>query len=241
MHIVPNMRQRSSMPEIMDDPASDAEQLFTTLKQFELTNRLLSRSRHLIKKILIPHMCMQRDSRIIFLDIGCGGCDIDIWLAAYCEKLRIDISILCMDSDPRVIAYAKRACREYPSITVLHGDALEIDKSGFQFDYIFSNHFLHHLPAEIIPAFLENVNRCAKKGFLMNDLVRSPTAYLLFSLFGSLFLRDSFSREDGRRSVRKGFTVREVKSIIRKCDLHKSVTVETIFPWRIYCHKKTDN
>jgi len=236
MIFFPNMRLRSVEPELMDDCSCDAERLFVTLKQFEITNSLLSRSRHLIKKILIPHMRAQGDRKIIFVDIGCGGCDIALWLANYCARRHINIGIICLDSDPRVIDYAQAVCRDNPTISVIRFNAFNIDKLGNRIDYVFSSHFFHHLPTELIPGLVERVAQCAENGFLISDLIRSRTAYLLYSLFGSLFLRKGFSLEDGRLSIRKGFTVQEFKSITARLNKNKFIAVRSMFPWRMYCY-----
>lgn len=81
--------KRHSGPEIMDDESSDHQKLLNTLKQFTLINILLSASRSLIKKHLIPSMKPNTQRPYSFLDIGAGGCDISLWLLKYCKKKRL--------------------------------------------------------------------------------------------------------------------------------------------------------
>jgi SAM-dependent methyltransferase len=226
----PDMKERSSEVELMDLTSSDQGKLHTTLKQFEFINLLLSRSRYLIKKYIISDMLKNRSTKYTFLDIGSGGCDIAIWLCKQCLKKGIKIHITCIDRDVRAVRYSTGRCRNYEDINVMQLDALDLDDLD-DFDYTFSNHFLHHLPDDQIGEIIRIVDRKTRKRFLFNDIRRSRLAFLGFTIFGSIFLHNSFSYFDGRLSIKKGFTMEEFRKYPTS---PSSIKVNKISPSRIY-------
>ena len=226
----PDLKERASDDELMDLTSSDQQKLRTTLTQFEFVNFLFSRSRYLIKKYIISDMLKNRTMTYTFLDIGSGGCDIAIWLTKKCMKKGIRINITCIDRDERAIEYSTEKSNKYNDINVMKLDAFELDDLD-DFDYIFCNHFLHHLPDDKIGELIRIVDRKTKKRFLLNDIRRSRLAFLGFTLFGIFFLHNSFSYYDGRISVRKGFTIEEFRKYTTG---PSSIKVHTINPSRIY-------
>jgi 2-polyprenyl-3-methyl-5-hydroxy-6-metoxy-1,4-benzoquinol methylase len=226
----PDMKERSGEVELMDLTSSDQEKFNATLKQFKFINLLLSRSRHLIKKYIISDMLKNKSTKYTFLDIGSGGCDIAIWLCKQCMKKGIKIRITCIDRDIRAIRYSTEKCKNYKDINVMQLDTFDLDDLD-DFDYIFSNHFLHHLPDDKIGEIIRIVDRKTIKRFLFNDISRSRLAFLGFTIFGSIFLHNSFSYFDGRLSIKKGFTMDE----FRKYTISpSSIKVKKISPSRIY-------
>jgi SAM-dependent methyltransferase len=177
-------------------------------------------------------MLKQGKKTYTFLDLGSGGCDIPIWLIRKCRKKNIHLKVTCLDSDKSIQTYAREITAGYPEITLILGDAFELDQLP-DFDYIFSNHFLHHLPDEKITPLIENVARKTKRAFLFNDLYRSPWAYLGYTLAASLFFHKSLAFYDGRLSIRKGFTLKEILQLTEKTRLSCSVQAFKTLPARI--------
>jgi 2-polyprenyl-3-methyl-5-hydroxy-6-metoxy-1,4-benzoquinol methylase len=226
---------------MMDFINVDEKKLYRTLAQFKIINILLSRSRKLIKEIFIPNMLQAGERKLTLLDIGAGGCDIALWFTRHCGSLGIEIEILCFDSDPKVVGYARKICHSSENITVRQGSAHDIEALSDNIDYIFANHFLHHLSSQDIPEFLKKVYMKARRGFLINDLVRSRPAYLGFTLLAGIFFHRSYHYYDGRISIRKGFTFHELKEMVAKLNLSKCVKVGQLIPARVflYCLKDT--
>ena len=99
-----------------------------------------------------------------------------------------------------------------------------------------ANHFLHHLPPDVIPPLLRAVHRQAKRGFLLNDLRRSRFSYAAYTLFGIFFLHRSFTFHDGRLSIRRGFLEKEVQHWIKNLGLENQIQCSTYIPGRIVLH-----
>lgn len=235
----PDLKYRISDPELMDMEHIDENRLINTIKQFGLVNFLFSQSRSLIKKYFIDDMLSDKNKTYSVLDVGAGGCDIAIWLAKYSKKKGIKLKITCLDYDKRIINYIKSITGYFPDIKVVHGSAFELGKMQ-NFDYIFSNHFLHHLENNEIIKIINLIYQKTNKIFLLNDLYRSNLGYLGFTLFTGLFLHNSLTLTDGRSSIRKGFIVKDFENIKKILQISENINIKKIMPSRIYiyCNKK---
>jgi len=225
--------RRESKPELMDDPACDEKMLIRTVRQFRLINLLFSASRRLIKKELVSRMKPGSTEPCTFLDIGAGGCDTALWLADYCKKKSIPIRITCLDNDSRIARYARSLIKKRENIELLQASVFDI-RTIPDFDFIFSNHFLHHFSDSQIPGILDLVEEKTGIAFLMNDLCRSRLSYLGYEVFALLFLHRSFARYDGKLSIRRGFTIPDLRQLIGGTKHPESYIPGETFPGRVY-------
>jgi SAM-dependent methyltransferase len=234
MFQIPDMSTRLFRPELMDDTGGPEDELFRTLRQFRTVNRLFSRYRTLVKRYLVPHMKRQGNREIVVADIGAGGCDFALWFTRFCRARGIGVKVLCIDNDPRAVRFAREACRGHDNIAVNEASAFSIDTIDGPIDYIFSNHFLHHIGPGEIPGLLRTIHDRALCGFLISDLARSRAAYAGFTLFCNIFFRTRQSCHDGRLSIRKGFLKNEMADLVAASFLSAPVTIGTMHPGRIF-------
>ena len=106
------------------------------------------------------------------------------------------------------------------------------------FDFVFSNHFLHHLAWDDIKIFLEKIIARTRLAFVMNDLKRSSWAYLGFTIFSGLLTRRSFHFYDGRLSIRRGFLPDELRDFIRSNFPDSMIQVVETYPARVVLLQK---
>ena len=226
---------RSDLPELMDDPSSDRRLLERTLRQFGLINRLFSRSDELLRRYLLDDMVRQGRTSATVLDVGAGAGDIARRLVRSARRRGLNLSITCLDSDHRVVQYAQRNLVNEPSITVQSGSIFEPAHHRAQrYDYVFCNHFLHHLKDDEIARFLDIAHRITRRRLLVNDLLRSYWAALGYKLFAALFLRASFAQHDGVLSIRRGFRPAELRRLVDGSAWVNEATVHTAVPGRVY-------
>ncbi|MEX2607598.1 MAG: methyltransferase domain-containing protein [Kiritimatiellia bacterium] len=217
-----SFQTRATNDELMDLADCDEGQLFRTLDQFHGVNRLFSRVRGLLNKTILADMKPGTPAHLI--DLGAGACDIPVWLMQTAKKRGLDLRITAIDADPRVVRYVRERYGSVPNLSILEHDALDL-QSLAPFDYVFANHFLHHLPDPAVYQVLADTHRLARRGFVFSDLKRSPWSHLAFSVIAHIY-RDSFTRADGLLSIRKGF---------RKEDFgnEAGMQIRTAFPGRI--------
>ena len=165
--------------------------------------------------------------------MGSGACDFSLWFSKQLEKYSISHKIYCIDNDPRVVEYASQKCADNNNIHILHDSALNLKQSGINPDYIFANHFLHHFNDNDLRSMLSIIDSSARYGYVLNDLERSPLWYMLFWAFGIVFLTRSFTLYDGLLSIKKGFTVHELRAILSQQNISQNIKVKKINPGRI--------
>lgn len=212
----PDLSRRSARPELMDDPERDEATLCSTLDSFRGVNRFISRTRRLLKRTIIHDLTRRKAASVSLLDIGAGGCDEGRWFVKECQKLGVDCTVYCLDADPRAVRYARDACRSEPSITIIEANALNLADLNLSVDYIFSNHFLHHLDNAAIPVVLRLIGEHARRGFVLQDLHRHPVWYVGFIVIAALLWRRGWTFSDGLSSIARGFTRAELAGFCGK-------------------------
>lgn len=194
----------------MDDPSCDLRLLFNTYRQFARINALLSRWRPVYRRHLRPVLPRGRPARL--LDIGFGGGDVVRALARWARADGIDLRITAIDTDARALAFVREL--EWPdTVSFQQASTGDLRASGRRYDAVISNALLHHLDKTAATALLHDSRALAETVVVHNDLVRSAAAYVLFSAVVAPFFRDSLSAPDGRRSIRRSWTVAELRDL----------------------------
>lgn len=211
----PDMRARNvTDKEKMEYPDLDIVKFQRSVRQFKVINFLFSSSRRLIRRYFLTLMEQDPERNYTLLEIGSGGCDTSVWLAEESRKRGIKLKITALDNDERVFPVATEATRNYPEITVVKGNALDLGGMG-QFDFIYSSHLMHHLDWNELKIFLREVIAATRMAFVMNDLKRSNWAYLGFTIFSGIFLPAGYHFHDGRLSIRRAFLPEELRNFLR--------------------------
>lgn len=217
---------RSGEKELMDDPAADEGLLLATVEQFGAINRLLSRSRTLISRFILDDAERRALAEYTVVDIGAGACDIGEWMVEAARRRGQRPRVICLDADPRIAAYARRRVAGTDGLEVVEAAAENLSRLG-PVDYIFANHFLHHLDDDEIVRLLPAVSSAARNGFVINDLKRSRLSHVGFTLLAAVFFRKSFALRDGQLSIRRGFLRGELENLIRRAGLGPGVQATT--------------
>lgn len=205
-----NLKHRSYEEELMDRLDADPKRLKKTIEQFDLLNRLFSSALPLFRQHVLPTLLADPTRHWTILDFGSGGGDIDRAIVRLCRKRGLKVTITALDLDPRVLPWAQELCRDYPEITPVTGSVFDLPRYG-DFDFILSNHTLHHFTYPEVRRTVELCQTHARYGMLLNDLARSFWAYVGYTIFTGLFVRGSLAFYDGRLSIRRGFTVAELE------------------------------
>jgi 2-polyprenyl-3-methyl-5-hydroxy-6-metoxy-1,4-benzoquinol methylase len=214
-YFFPDLRGRNTSDKEMLELADvDLNLAQRTIRQFKLVNSLVSGSSRLMRKYFFPTMECNPDRMYTLLDIGAGGCDIAIRTVREARRRGLKLTIIALDNDPRTLSIAYLAIRDYPEISIVEGDALNLSRLG-PFDFVFSNHLLHHLTWDEIKVVLEQVMIQTRIAFVMSDLKRSHWAYLGFTIFSALLTPRSYHYHDGRLSIRRGFLPEELRNFLR--------------------------
>ena len=227
------LSQRADQKELMERPDRDEALTLRTVDQFRTCNALVSRYRAILGRWIISDMRQDPTREYHLADLGAGGLDIDEWLARTARAAGLKLRITAVECDSQVVAHVRRRAKSDPAIEVVCADALEWLRTTGPIDYVFCNHFLHHLPEPLMPEFLRLVAKAAKRRFVISDLLRSRWSYLGFWILAGVLFHRSYTWADGLVSIRRGFLPNELRETIRRAGLSDRVTVHSMVPGRV--------
>jgi hypothetical protein len=190
------MRTRSLEPERLDVETPPRHLVERTHRYLHFVNRYLggvSATRRGFEEFAAG---WGPTERIRVLDVASGAGDIPRALERWDWRLEFTCLDLRKDLAGRV--------------DVL-GDALRLPFRDGAFDYVTTSLFMHHLSDASAAAALREFDRVAGRGLIMNDLLRRTRLYLWTKVF-TLFANE-IVRHDGPLSVRKAFTVAELRRL----------------------------
>jgi ubiquinone/menaquinone biosynthesis C-methylase UbiE len=153
------------------------------------------------------------------LDVGTGGGDVPRALVRWARRTRRPIRVFALDLDAATVGVARDLASDYPEIVFLQGDAGDLPVRTAAVDVVISALTLHHLNEAAAARHLAEMDRAAGRGFVMNDLARSRTAYGLVWLVTRLFTVNRMSRHDGPVSVQRAYVPDELRALCEKAGL----------------------
>ncbi|NKX53920.1 class I SAM-dependent methyltransferase [Arthrobacter mobilis] len=204
--------------EEMDKPDCDPARLRRTYAQFALVNRAVSGWRRAYLHQLRPRLAAAARSgpamrRATLLDIGCGAGDVARSLARWAAADGLPVDITAIDPDERAYAYA--ASRPaVPGLSVRRAYSADLAAEGARFDIVVSNHILHHLSPAELDGLLADSKLLCRSLALHSDIARSALAYVLFAAGTLPFFHRSYIRRDGLTSIRRSYTVPELRRAV---------------------------
>ncbi|MEQ8523839.1 methyltransferase domain-containing protein [Gracilimonas sp.] len=218
-------KRRPNLIEYMDHKDCDPALLENTYRQFATINLLLSQWKSIYKNELRP--LMHESKTYTLLDIGFGGGDVPIQLTEWAKKDGIDVKITAIETDKRAFDYVQKI--DTPNeITFKYCSSTDLLSESVSFDFVISNHVLHHLSEHQTNQILKEAKALASQKVIFNDIERSDIGFALFTTFARLIFRNSFIVADGLTSIKRSYTKAEIKEMIPK-----NWTVKRLFPFRL--------
>jgi 2-polyprenyl-3-methyl-5-hydroxy-6-metoxy-1,4-benzoquinol methylase len=206
---VPLVTRDGALVERMDEESCDRDTLFRTYAAFPRVNRVVSGWRTTYVTQLRPRFTRTAHTAV---DIGSGGGDVARALIGWARRDGVRLDITAIDPDVRAADYV-RTLPAVDGYTHRRCSSAELADEGARFDFVLSNHVLHHLGAADLGAVLADSRRLARVAVVHSDIRRSVAAYLLFSVFTAARFHGSFIREDGLLSIRRSYRVDELAAL----------------------------
>jgi len=210
------MPSRSYEREILDDHEPEQPLVDTIYRFLSFVNRRLGGSQATIARFEELSRAWAPGERITVLDVASGAADVPRALIAWARARGFDLRVTALDISPRALSFARRT----DSIDRLRLVCSDIEHPCVRdgtFDYVTCALFFHHLTDDQVVAALQTFDRLARRGIVVNDLVRSPRAYLWTWLITRPF--HPILRFDGPLSVRRAFRPDELEALAGKAGL----------------------
>jgi 2-polyprenyl-3-methyl-5-hydroxy-6-metoxy-1,4-benzoquinol methylase len=211
----------SDAVEIMDGPDCDPRRLERTYAEFRYVNAVVSGWRTIYRRDIRPLLSAAKNSTL--LDVGAGGGDVARALAKWAVRDRVRLSVTAIDPDARAHAYAVSQ-PPLPGLEFRRALSSELVDEGMRFDFVVSNHVLHHLSAVQLGGLLFDSEQLCRRRVLHADIERSGWGYLGFGVATFPFFRDSYIREDGLTSIRRSFTAGELRAALAAATIAEPAT-----------------
>lgn len=209
-----NWKTRADIQELMDDPACPPHQIRRTLVFLRRLNAFTLARRAIARRA--------RPGRI--LDIATGGADIPRYL------LERGIASLAVGIDlSRPVLEAARTLS--PGVALLQADARWLPFKAKVFDTAISHLFFHHLGEADAVRVLREMDRVASRVVAL-DLLRRRDLYWIVRLM-TLFTTSELARHDGPASVRRSFSLAEVRRLAEKAGIPARIERFLFHRWRL--------
>jgi SAM-dependent methyltransferase len=210
--------------ELLDGPLDDPAALEANLRDLARINRVTGGTR--LSERAIGALAAGGHVATI-LDVGTGAADIPMALLARPRDQGRRLTITATDSRPEILAAARRARPAIDrtarlELAIADGRALPYPDAAF--DVAHASLVLHHLAPDEAVAFLRELRRVARRGIVVNDLVRGR----LFWIGGWLLIHglamSRYTRNDGPLSVRRAYTRPELFGLLSAAGLEPVAT-----------------
>jgi ubiquinone/menaquinone biosynthesis C-methylase UbiE len=165
-----------------------------------------------------------RDGRVpVVVDVGGGRGDLARRLVQRVRREGRRIRLVLVDRDETALALAGAASRDCPEILRVCADAAALPFRDEAVDVAMTSLVLHHLPPEAVVAGLESMRAAARRGVVVNDLLRTRLSWLLVVVATALFARHAVARHDGPLSVRRAYAPAELRVLCEKAGWRRFV------------------
>jgi len=234
MAFFPPLARAAGVLEIIDGPPVPFKEMACCMTDISRINALFGG--RMVTMVHVKRLLAARppDRLVTVLDVGTGAGDIPRELVRWARRQGRRIRIFALDRDAATLRIAAKLVRDYPEITFVRGDALSLPIRSGAVDLTISAMTLHHLEPDAGVRYLAEMDRAARVGFVVNDLVRSRLAHWVVWLLTRFITRSAISRHDGPLSVRRSYTPGEVTGLCAQAGL-EGVDVVHHWPYFRFC------
>jgi ubiquinone/menaquinone biosynthesis C-methylase UbiE len=206
--------------ELMDEPEQDLRVLAGNLNDLAMSNRWLGGNLLTLRSMSALAGNLPPGHAVSVLDVATGGADIPAAVAAWARGRALVPYVVATDISMQMLAIARRTSRHNGSgLTFAAADARRLPFQDGAFDIAACSLVLHHmLPADAIH-LLREMRRVARRGVIVNDIVRCWHGYVGGWLFGRLLTRNPLTRHDAPLSFRRAYTRDEMAQLAGQAGL----------------------
>lgn len=208
---------RAHEEEWMDLPGQDPALLAECLDDLRRVNRWLGGVRLSIRALEGLTADLAPGAGLAVVDLATGSADIPRAVAAWARRRGLRARLLATDLSPKILGLAARGAP--PGVEFAVADARRLPFDEGSFDVATCSLVLHHLEPDDAVLMLKEMRRVARRGVVVNDLVRSWVGYLGAQLVGRTMSKSPLFRHDAPLSVRRAYTRGEMATLAARAGL----------------------
>jgi 2-polyprenyl-3-methyl-5-hydroxy-6-metoxy-1,4-benzoquinol methylase len=169
--------------------------------------------------------------RFRLLDVGFGHGDLLRSVAGWASKRGIEAELIGVDLNSRSREIAEAATPARMRIDYRTGDYKDQPE---RWDFVVSSQVTHHMTDAQLIAFVQFMEREARKGWLIVDLHRHGFAHWGYPLLARLLMVHRIVREDGRLSIARSFRRGEWEKLLGEAGIPtEAVRIVRRFAFRL--------
>jgi SAM-dependent methyltransferase len=225
----------AALPELMDQPCT-YEEFRACVRDIGAVNRWTFAYRPTLDFLAKATRGIAPGQPLRILDVGSGGGDTLRKIALWAARRRIPVHLLGIDLNPRATRAAQEFTGSAPRFAAVEFRTANVlsDPAAQNSDLILSALVTHHMRDAEIIAFLRWMERTARRGWFINDLLRSARAYRFFQLFSRIMRWHPFVQHDGPVSIRRGFRTEDWHRLLTAADIPlEAVRITQPIPGRL--------
>ena len=208
---------RASEPELMDLPGQDPAILLDCLGDLHLVNRWLGGTWLTMRALESLTGDLPPGADLAIVDLATGGADIPRAMATWAERRGLRARVLATDLNPEILSLA--ACGIPATIEFAVADARRLPFPDRSFDVETCSLALPHLDPDDAVLMLGEMRRVARRGVIVNDLIRSWLGYWGAWLISRALSDNPLFRHDAPLSVRRAYTRSEMAALAARTGL----------------------
>jgi len=204
--------------ELLDDPAADPSTVRRSLRDIARANRWFGGRwafRNALDRMLGSPVA---GSTLTLLDVGTGAGDLPRAAETWAAQRGCRLTAFGVELHPVAARLALES-----GLRMLRASGAVLPLRSQSVDVVLVSQVAHHLEAAELTALLRECDRVARRAVIVSDLRRSLMARAAFWIGSRLLRFDRATRTDGLLSIRRGFSVAELKESLHRADLHGSV------------------
>lgn len=211
--------------EILDDPSVDAATRARSISDVTRSNKLLGGLRAAARSF--EEMLPMLGGQFTALDVGTGLADIPAHVRNVARANQRSAMMIGVDE-----AYSLLDADRSRLDASVCAHALDLPFRDHSIDVVMCSQILHHFDDAGADIFLREMHRVARRAVIVSDLRRSWVAAAGFWLVSFPLRFHRVTRHDGVVSVLRGFTVNELRALIRRATGVAPV-VQRRLGWRV--------
>lgn len=202
-------RPREDHPEILDDRTLDPALVRRSMRDVALSNRLFGGTRAVLREL--DAALDAAPASVSLLDVGTGVGDIPQAARALATRRGRSAFTVGLDASPSLAA--ESGSRVGAAVVADAGALPFRDRSV---DIVTCSQLLHHFSAPTAAAIVREMDRVARGRAIVSDIRRSRLAIAGLWLASFALRFHPVSRHDGIASIRRGYSVAELRSLTRQ-------------------------
>jgi len=224
-------KQRSYQLEDIDTGNYTPEEYEDCISELQLVNRWMGDA-HALKQTLFRDVEDGRLKDFSVLDVGAGSGELLRVTADWARSTNRRFRGVGLELNERSAEAILEESKDFPEISSVRGNALQLPFAADEFDYVMCSLFTHHFVDEQVVHILREMSRVARRRIFVIDLHRDPVPYFFYTTLGKLVLKNRLLRHDGALSILRSFKADELVRLGKAAGL-RDLWVEHHFPARL--------